>query len=241
MLPVRGSTGAETGRIISFEKAWNASTIPQFLLRRNGTAGTPSKFHDVLVFPSPVDCNRIEGQLSQRKITEVCHRFPLQQAGRVRLVEVNPGLDKTAEEIAEACQKYRYRVVIDTYHLMRGYRPDEIALRPERAGKPSPLGTKPYEWKKAIEILAPYTAGFHLNVDREAYFGGLGYTKEYLLFKGDDDIASRYQDGIFVIVETKPCLTPNMLSSESRELSRKLLNATRNGINGIPGVTVANC
>lgn len=165
-LPLRGATGQEEPAeyIRFYEEAWNPGTIWDSLCRRFGPEGPP-RLHDILLFPSPEQCWEVSEKWLHRGVERVDHDF-----SRASLVEVSPRLDMEPMQILQCCRETGARLVIDTSHLQRNYRADEILVNPSRAGKPSPLGLSLDDWLAAIDLWAPVLAPvMHLNVDAQAF------------------------------------------------------------------------
>lgn len=155
LVPLRGATGQEEGKFC--ENAWNPGSIMDFLAGRPGELGH-RHLQDIVLFPGWLRCfgTRMHWELIG-KIPLIRHGFS-ENAPVPQLVELHPGLDLGAEAIAEECRCRLCQIVVDTHHLQRGYRSDEIETKPERAGQPSPLGCCWYDWVQTLETLQPVLA-----------------------------------------------------------------------------------
>lgn len=159
MIPIRGSTGRETG-VFLWENAWNALWHWwDGFLHKVGSFGVSSFPADGIVSPNPVICARIADKWRQREIpmTEYFQNRPFD------FLEVHPGLDMKPIEISEAAEKLNWKLAYDPFHAIRDYRPDEVERIPSRKGKPSRLGTTENEWFEAVSILAPFIHVIHVH------------------------------------------------------------------------------
>ena len=160
-IPIRGMTGYEEG-IELFEDAWNpVDSLWQALRHLPCGSGAPSCINDWVVSPDLKTCRGIVTNLSNRGISEIHHGFDNPD---IKLIEVSPGLDMTPYEIAEYCRQHpELGLVLDTSHIRRGYRSDEVREDSDRTDKPSPLGITIGEWESAIKKLAPFIRVIHVN------------------------------------------------------------------------------
>lgn len=157
LLPLRGATGEEEGKLC--EGAWNPGTVWDWLTGNpNGRLGRRHP-KDIVLFPSPERCDEVVTSWGLGGSYVIDHQFT-----DTRLIELHPGLDRTPAEIVEACQQYNAKMVVDGLHLQRGYRPDEIEMKPIRAGQPSPLGTNLDDWVATLDVLRSVLAPvFHFH------------------------------------------------------------------------------
>lgn len=167
-LPVRGTKCEDAANPIVryYEDAWNPGTLKDFLLRRP-RAEAPPRLHDILLFPSPSECKAISKCWEGRGVKKIGHDF------KSRLVEVSPSLNMGANNIFWQCRSHGNSLVIDTSHLQREARSDEIAGDPDLAAHP-PLFLKNLEQRlAALEMWRPYLAEvMHFNVNANEYLGG---------------------------------------------------------------------
>jgi hypothetical protein len=167
-LPVRGAKceDAVSPLVRYYEDAWNPGTLKDFLLRQSKAGGAP-RLHDILLFPSPSECKAISACWEGRGVKKIGHDF------KSRLVEVSPGLNMGANDIFWQCRSHGNSLVIDTSHLQREARSDEIAGDPDLATHP-PLFLKNLEQRlAALEMWRPYLAEvMHFNVNANEYLGG---------------------------------------------------------------------
>lgn len=114
----------------------------------------PSNWRDWLVFPSPEKCDVVYEQLFYVTDTrEILHHFFL----GADLVEINPELGMTPNEIARKCNKSRILLVLDIEHWFRKFRAFDA-----RVGDPSPLD--PFDkMVEGIGVLAPYISVVHVK------------------------------------------------------------------------------
>lgn len=159
LLPLRGATGREEGQFC--EEAWNPGSVWDLLTSNpNGKLGQ-RHLQDIVLFPDSLACANAVTAWTTRHLTgggdEVLwieHEFNLVR----QLVELHPGLDLSPAQIVRECKDHQSKVVIDTHHLQRGYRPDEVERAPIRAGKPSLLGVGMDDWMQTLETLQPVLA-----------------------------------------------------------------------------------
>ena len=203
-LTTRGASGNETPtEFIKFcEGPWNASTIADFLLRRPGTIGTPAQLHDMVLFPNPEECQKLAKSWTDQGIRRI-----YQQTRSASLVELHPGLDLTPSQLSIGCQVFGYELVVDTRHLQRGYRPDEIKAKPERAGKPSPLGTTLESQLEGMEMLGDYLADvMHFNIDAKDYVPMIrsqAQDKNYEIVRQWKRLTTQYKTR-YIVLEFRP-------------------------------------
>jgi len=88
----------------------------------------PSCLNDWIASPNPDKCAAIFNRLPGR---EISHHF---ENAPGRLVEIHPELGMTPDAIAEKCQREDYGLVLDTEHIVRGFREND-----PRYGLGSPL------------------------------------------------------------------------------------------------------
>jgi|GEM_PF-1803205 len=242
-LPFWGADGySEPADFMRFyEDAWNPTTFMGFIKKTWGEEG-PAHLHDFLLFPSPAECARISRIWADRGIAEIHHDFKQTQQTCAQwqdrgiakicddfsseLVEVSPRLDMGPVDILFRCQKKGHRLVVDTRHLQRRYRKDEILVDPERAGRPSPLGTNIGHWLYALdiwqEVLAPV---MHLNVDAQNFLNdqelvSVELLKHWLLLTGKHKCR-------MIILEYHPGKAA-LFSDWSQRLAVAMLKKTRN-------------
>lgn len=166
VLPMRGATGQEgpADYIRYYEGAWNAGTMWDLIFGRPGTYGTPPTFKDVLLFPGQEACESITTCWDRSGIQRIGHGFS------TRFIEISPRLDMTPWMIINNCERTGCKLVVDTNHLQREYRLDEIMLDPDRKDMPSPLGSNLHDWLTAIEHWQPHLADvMHLNVNPQKF------------------------------------------------------------------------
>jgi len=157
------------------ESAWNATTLWRHLSKKPGSEGLPTKWQDVLFFPSPMSClRRYDSVVYSSNIVEISHRLR-----RGAFVEFHSGLKVPAKEMSvhgfsKISKKW---VVLDTYHL-------------RHVGGGS---FRPYkEWREDLITLAPLTALVHVQasgyLEWKRFEHGLatemGDIINYLLAKG---------------------------------------------------------
>lgn len=216
-LPLRGATGwEEPDDFIKFyEQAWNPGTIWGFLTRQCGKEGPPRP-HDILLFPSPAKCAEITLTWGMRAIREIGHDFS------TRLVEIAPRLDMGPRTILYKCRETGCQLVIDTSHLQRGYREDEILLDPDREGRRSPLGQTLDQWLAAIELWQPHLANvMHLDVNPFLFLDDrLGLTIK--IFRCWLECTRHFEDR-YIVLEYQPELLP----ARNRALAEAMLKKTR--------------
>lgn len=119
VLPLRGTTGREQFALpVPYkEDPWNAVFGPwQAIRHQHGAALMPSGPLDWAFFPDPLTCRQIVGGWPGQRIG---HCFSQQST----LVELCPELEMTPEEIAAKCQTESIKLVLDTEHLVRYWRP----------------------------------------------------------------------------------------------------------------------
>ena len=196
-IPIRGLTGEEPN-IGLFEDAWYTRRWRTHI--------------DWVLFPKISECNRITGVLRNRQIPQIHHSFERDN----KLVEVSLALDMTAEEIVAQCEATVCVLVLDTSHIRRSHRPDEIVANPNLQGKPSPFGVNVTEWKRVIKTLAPYIAVIHVNpgddpVENEAFTASTnpfltitGQLLAYTLEQAGDNIE-------YIVSEHRPLLRAGRL------------------------------
>lgn len=222
VIPLRGMDGEEQN-IAFFEEAWNPVwSFPQALRHLPGRSGAPSQREDWVVSPNPTECSRIEDRLRLRGIREIHHGFSTPGA---KLVEVSPALSMTASQIARNCDGFGIRLVMDTWHLRRGYRSDEIYLGPIRANRPSPLGETEEDWFRTIDTLVPHVAMVHVNPGKDT-----GETEKFLTYPPAASITGRLlrhllarvkvccMDEIILVAEPRPILRGDGGIKQAREM-----------------------
>jgi len=220
-LPIRGLTGREDD-ILLFEDAWNAVlSLWQALRHYLGASGLPSCLNDWVVSPTPVECEQAVTEMAQRGITQVVHRF---DNDINHLVEVSPSLDMTPEQIANSCERTGHRLVLDTEHIGRGYRYYEIAVKPGRVGKPSPLG----ESHRAAAILSPWVDTIHMKPIGPSVeeFVELDFSlaqEEKMLC--DYVFANSTSDVITMVAEYPPTKSMLLSPAKSRDIAARMLEA----------------
>lgn len=221
MFPVHGVTGKEAA-VLMFEDAWNAvPSLWHALRHRTGAGGAPSCINDWVVSPPPSGCRKIVSSFRERGITQVVHNF---DGVPNHLVEVNPSLDMTPEQIVNECMKTGQRLVLDTEHLYRGYRDDEVSVKPERAHQPSLLGEPRY----AAAILSPWVSAIHLKPIGTSVvdFVGLDLTldqEEKIIC--DLVLNCPTVDKITMIAEYPPTKAMLLSPPKSRDVAKRMLEA----------------
>lgn len=229
-VPTRGMTGYEAN-ILLYEDAWNpVDSLLQAIRHIPGAAGKPSSIIDWVVSPNPDTCRRIQDRLSYRGIPIISHqlRNELYTLWKPGLLEIHPGLDLTAEEILAFCKSsLNTRLVLDTYHLRRGFRSDEVFEKPERNGRTSPLGKFEIHWARTIRTLAPYTSIIHLNpgddpTEMEAFLLAPLSTITGRLFH-DMLMDTQKHEYITVVVECRP----KLFGKGGLEQARKALEVAK--------------
>jgi hypothetical protein len=158
-----------------FEQAWNpAKNLLQVISGRVRQDPKTPKLEDWLFFPNW----RSYGQLDVMGATEIVHNLnkwtfvqednnPIGVHRLVpQLLEPSPGLWMTPEEILDKVVSKRITpcLALDTYHLRRLPRPDEMVNRPE--GSYSFPHSQLGEWRKTLPKLLPHAAVIHVAPER---------------------------------------------------------------------------
>lgn len=161
VLPQRGILGHENLvlPIRYIENAWNpVNSLIQALRHQNGTEGMPANWRDWLLFPNPNKCRQVFDRLRiTNNAQPIAHDFETAAKNGGRLVEVCPEMEMTPEQIALKCRIDGYTLVLDTEHLIRGFREND-----ERFCMPSPL-VMDAGFERAITVLAPYVQVLHIK------------------------------------------------------------------------------
>lgn len=224
-LPIRGLTGEED-RILLYEDAWNAvPSLLHGLRHKTGASGMPSCINDWVVSPHPEHCREVSERLEKRVIIKVSHQFDFCKR---HLVEVHPGLDMTPEQIVARCEKTGQRLVLDNEHLFRPYTASEIAAKPERAGKASPLvigtslevsdGINIDQYNGIVETLWPYVEAIHFHPEDERF--------PYHILS---ILRRKPKSKLIVVAEYPPILTS---AKKSRDYAKAVLEKMRVMVEG---------
>ena len=154
----------------------------------------PSCLNDWIASPNPDKCAAIFNRLPGR---EISHHF---ENAPGRLVEIHPELGMTPDAIAEKCQREDYGLVLDTEHIVRGFREND-----PRYGLGSPLLPGVNAMETTITALAP-----HIQVVHIKSMTGLYMLRD--LFRAD------HRDEIDFVAEYPPLLRgPWAVQSYMRE------------------------
>lgn len=142
--------------VLYVEEAWNPAYT-----HRGKEPLTPIKLEDRLFFPSRWQCVGIVDFFRKWGATLIVHHME-DSRNENSLLEVHPGLWKTAEEIRDTVADQR--LVLDLYHLRRYPEPYELAHKPpEIEDNRSLLGS----WREAMVQLLPKTKVIHVSPSRE--------------------------------------------------------------------------
>jgi len=230
-IPLWGMTGKEEGIIIS-QGPWNA--IPSLwaaLRHEKGSLGAESQLQDWIISPPKEECDRIVDAMVAKDIPRIYHDFEDKIRTSQSYIEVHPGLRMSPEEISEQCRDRDMKVVLDLWHLRRGYRDDEIVRWPGLEDEPSCLGATFEEWLETIDILAPLVEVIHVqpSEELEQFVAVPSGTQTYMLLS---HILRRIQEiapgrEVLLVAEYNPGKKRQAWPPACRKLASKMLEAMK--------------
>lgn len=202
ILPIRGMTKKLPTELHCYYcgEAWNAGSFWTWLFHGRGTDGSPMMLHDFALFPQQKNCYNMVCNWRDSGSTLIRHKLEPTGLDEPGLVELHPGLDKTPEELLDFFKENNQQLVVDSLHLIRDYRAEEIVANPKRQAGTSPLGANPKERLESMVTLQPFLAPvFHLNL-RAIWYPNMD---AYDIFEKWCGLTNHFEER-YVIIECEP-------------------------------------
>jgi len=194
ILPFRGLTPEKAGKslrnqpltIIHFEDAWNPTSFDSFPIailagllgyarRFAGDKTQPPILQDA-AFPSKITCQRLVEELMKEfpEAKFISHEAKFKFPPSRCLLEINPGLNMTADQLRDWAEQNRIGLVFDPRHFLSSTQAISLPKQPTR----KPKG----EWEKQFQTFAPHIEVVDINPPKKddvtQLLAGRGILKE---------------------------------------------------------------